>query len=118
MLKDTWTDKQDGVDIASAEDINLVANAVVALETSLDKVDNTPDAEKSVAYATDAGYAEHAQNADSAVSADSAMSDFDGNNIVDTYATKAELSTALGDISTTLDNIIALQNSYIGGTSA
>ena len=58
MLKDTWTDKQDGVDIASAEDINSVANAVVNLETSL------------------------------------------------------------GDISTALDNIIALQNSYIGGVSA
>ena len=34
MLKDTWTDKQDGVDIASAEDINSVANAVVDLEIS------------------------------------------------------------------------------------
>ena len=61
-------------------------------QLELDKVDNTPDAEKSVAYATDAGYAERAQNADSAVSADSAMSDWNGNNIVDTYATKDEVS--------------------------
>ena len=91
---------------------------VTKAQLGLDKVDNTPDAEKSVAYATDAGYAERAQNADSAVSADSALSDWDGNNIVDTYATKAEVSTALGDISAALDSIVELQNSYIGGTNA
>lgn len=118
MLKDTWTDKQDGVDIASAEDINSVANAVVNLETSLDKVDNTPDSEKRVAYARDAGWAESALRAGSANNADSAMFDWNGNNIIDTYATKAEVSTALGNISTALDSIIAIQNSYIGGTSA
>lgn len=87
-------------------------------QLGLDKVDNTPDSEKRVLYASDAGYAELALRAESAVSADYAMSDGNSNNIVDTYATKAELSTALGDISTTLDSIIALQNSYIGGTSA
>jgi hypothetical protein len=32
MLKDTWVDKKDGVDINSAEDINQVAHAVIDLE--------------------------------------------------------------------------------------
>ena len=31
-LKDKWVDKQDGVDINSAEDINQVARAVIELE--------------------------------------------------------------------------------------
>ena len=91
---------------------------VTKAQIGLDKVDNTPDAEKRVAYARDAGWAESALRAGSANNADSAMSDWNGNNIVDTYATKAEVSTALGDISTALDSIIALQNSYIGGTRA
>jgi hypothetical protein len=32
MLKNTWVDKQDGVDINSANDINEVAHAVIDLE--------------------------------------------------------------------------------------
>ena len=33
-LKDTWTDKIDNQDIVYAEDINSIANAVIALEDS------------------------------------------------------------------------------------
>lgn len=33
-LKDTWTDKIDNQDIVYAEDINSIANAVIALENS------------------------------------------------------------------------------------
>lgn len=102
---------------AHTEDKNNPHN-VTAAQLGLDKVDNTSDEEKRVLYAQDAGYAEHAQRAGSAEAADSALYDFDGNNIADTYATKGEVSAALGDISSALDSIIALQNSYIGGTSA
>lgn len=35
-LKDKWVDKVDGVDIASAEDINQVANAVIELENEVE----------------------------------------------------------------------------------
>lgn len=33
-LKDTWTDKTNGVDDVVAEDINAIANAVISLENS------------------------------------------------------------------------------------
>ena len=35
-LKDKWVDKVDGVDIASAEDINQVASAVIELENQVE----------------------------------------------------------------------------------
>lgn len=38
MLKDTWTDKVDGVDVNSAEDINQVAQAVIDLENKEVKI--------------------------------------------------------------------------------
>lgn len=43
MLKDTWTNKVDGVDINSADDINQVAQAVIDLENK--KVEITVDDE-------------------------------------------------------------------------
>lgn len=33
------------------------------------------------------------------------------------YYTKTEIDSQIGDIETVLDNIIALQNSYVGGVS-
>ena len=47
------------------------------------------------------------------IPATKATQDENGNNIVDTYATKEEI----GEISTALTEIEALQNSYIGGDS-
>lgn len=41
MLKDTWVDKKDGVDINSAEDINQVAHAVIDLEKEAENKDET-----------------------------------------------------------------------------
>lgn len=38
MLKDNWTDKVDGVDINSADDINRVAHAVIDLENRETKI--------------------------------------------------------------------------------
>lgn len=49
-----------------------------------------------------AGYAEYAYNAGSA---DKATTDPNGNNIVNTYATKDELNTAIGNINSALDAI-------------
>lgn len=37
-LKGKWTDKTDGIDIASAEDINSVAHAVIELEDGIENV--------------------------------------------------------------------------------
>lgn len=37
-LKGKWTDKTDGIDIASAEDINRVAHAVIELEDGVENV--------------------------------------------------------------------------------
>lgn len=37
-LKGKWTDKTDGIDIASAEDINSVAHAVMELEDGIENV--------------------------------------------------------------------------------
>ena len=41
MLKDTWVDKKDGVDINSADDINQVAHAVIDLEKEAENKDET-----------------------------------------------------------------------------
>lgn len=46
-----------------------------------------------------------------------ASADDNGNPIIETYATKEELTTSVGNIETVLDNIIALQNLLIGGES-
>lgn len=51
--------------------------------------------------------------ATNATNAISAQSDAKGNNIDATYATKAEVAAQMGDISTALDRIIAIQNSLI-----
>lgn len=52
-----------------------------------------------------AGMASYAKNAAKAGSANSATSDDNGNNIVNTYATKTELNTAIGNINSALDAI-------------
>ena len=39
MLRDTWKDKRNDVDEIDAEDINAIANAVVAIEESLETYD-------------------------------------------------------------------------------
>lgn len=52
-----------------------------------------------------------------AESSNSAVTDGIGNIITDTYATKEELNTAIGDIETALDGIIAIQNELIGGNT-
>lgn len=51
----------------------------------------------------------------SATSALIAYEDENGRNIVETYATKAEVSEQMGDIESALDGIIAIQNALIGG---
>lgn len=50
-----------------------------------------------------------------AETADEATYDDGGNNIRETYATKAEVTEQLGNIDTALDNILAIQNTLIGG---
>lgn len=52
-----------------------------------------------------AGSASYATNAAEAGSANSATSDGNGNNIINTYATKTELNTAIGNINSALDAI-------------
>lgn len=49
--------------------------------------------------------------------AETASEDENGRNIVETYATKAEVSEQMGDIESALDSIIAIQNALIGGDS-
>jgi hypothetical protein len=42
-LKETWVDRIDGVDDADAEDINMVARAVIALEEANGDIDEALD---------------------------------------------------------------------------
>lgn len=79
-LKDTWVDKIDGVDDASAEDINTVARAVIELE------------EKG--------------GGSSSIVLDSEMSDT-SENAVQNKVIKKYVDGITGDIETALDNIIA-----------
>lgn len=104
---------------------------VTKAQVGLDKVDNTPDNEKYVAYASNAGYALNAEF------------DMLGNSIPEHYATKDEVGNVdlsgyvpreefnlrvdpiendinniydeIGDIDTALDSILAIQNELIGG---
>jgi hypothetical protein len=40
MLKDNWVDKVDGADVNSAEDINQIARATIALENSTSEINS------------------------------------------------------------------------------
>lgn len=42
-LRDTWSDKANGVDDILAEDINAIAHAVMANETDLEGVEDSLD---------------------------------------------------------------------------
>lgn len=103
----------------------------------LGNVDNTRDADKTVFYSSESHYAEEAEWAYKA------EMDYNDNVIHETYATKAELNenmgslettvlaqveqtyatkeevgdivVQVGDISTALDSILAIQNELIGG---
>jgi hypothetical protein len=42
-LKDIWTDRKNGVDDVNAEDINIVAQAVIALENNYGEISTALD---------------------------------------------------------------------------
>ena len=129
----SWIDKQNNIDTVDADDINGIAHAVEDLELVahihsnkeiLDEISEAPVTHTELnAYATISALEDgtiqpfNALNADLAVFADQATlaeratADVAGNDIMDTYATKAEV----GNIETALDGIIAIQNALIGG---
>ena len=95
MLKDTWKDLVDSTtgydgDDASAEPINRIAHAVIKLEEN--------------------------GGGSSSIVLDSEMSDT-SENAVQNKVIKKYVDGITGDIETALDNIIAIQNSLIGGDS-
>lgn len=65
-------------------------------------------------FTEEAQYANYAYNCNTADSATSATFDSGNNNIIDTYATKDELNTAIGNINSVLD---AINGEYEGGNA-
>lgn len=84
-LKDSWKNKQDGVDYIFAEDVNDIAQAVIALEEN-----------------------------GTSLTLDSVMSDT-SSNAVENRVIKAYVDNQVGEFETALDTAIALCDSYIGG---
>jgi hypothetical protein len=109
---------------------------VTKAQVGLDKVDNTPDNEKYVAYASNAGYAlnaefdmlgnsipEHYATKDEVGKVD--LSNYYTKDEIDTFRMQDEmnmerhvgvrLDESLGSIDAALDSILAIQNELIGG---
>ncbi len=81
-------------------------NPSISLEDlGLDKVDNTPDSEKQVSYATTAANATYSQTSGSALESTKATQDGNGNNIIETYATKKEVKTEVDELKETVSNV-------------
>lgn len=135
-LKDIWTNKTDGVDDILADDINAIANEAIENSSKMKSLqENKADKattlsgygitdaatiyqlENTSAIATSANEKALKNSQDIKIlqsdKADKATT-IEGYGITDAY-TKTEIDTQIGDIEAALDNIIALQNSCIGG---
>lgn len=88
-LTNTWKPRIDGVDDADSSAVNEIADAVIELENKSNNVNITIDTE---------------------------MSDT-SENAVQNKVIKAYVDGITGDIEIAIDNIINIQNSYIGGDS-
>lgn len=99
-LKNKWTNKVDGVDDVLAQDINDIAQSVIEIE---DKMSNDTWRQDVEEGRLEVGKAKEATK------------DGQGNVIHTTYATKEEVSTQIGDISTALDELHAYAEALKGG---
>lgn len=126
MLK--WTNKIDNVDDILADDINSIAQEVIILQKNINDIDDECDAKIGALDNLETNDKSNLVNAINEIVASGSSSGI----IVDqTYNSTsanaqsgkavaeaiAEVDEKVGDIDTTLDNIIAMQNSYIGGDS-
>lgn len=92
-LKDTWQNRVNGENVVFADDVNQIAQAVI-------------DLEKNGGGGGGGGGV--------AITIDTEMSDT-SRNPVENRVTKAYVDTAVGNIEASLDAIIEIQNSLIGG---
>lgn len=92
-LKDIWKNKVNGVDDVDAEDINEIAQAVIEIEKN---------------------GAGNGGNTDIVI--DNEMSDT-SENAVQNKVIKNYVDNSIGNIEDSLDAIIEIQNSLIGGDS-
>ena len=103
-----WTDKVDNVDDILAEDVNSLANAIIALIDEKENISN-----KGIAN----GYApldENIKIPDAYLRAIDDTPTEGSNNPV----SSGGVYTAIGNIETALDGIIAIQNELIGGDAS
>lgn len=123
-----WIDKVDGVDEILSEDINSIANAVVDLQEDFKEFEEN-DVNLSDYYTksevdeklgqvkdVDQTYNPESENAQSGKAVYEAVTNKEQyifSVIRENYATKEEV----GNIEIVLDNIIATQNTLIGGDS-
>lgn len=141
-LKDKWVDKVDGVDIASAEDINQVAQAVIELERKTDGIKvptklseltgdathrTVTDAEKT-AWNAKLGQSDLQAATNAALKQAKESGEFDGKSAYE-YAqeggylgTEAEFYEALAkvpgsSVETTFEDIILVENAYNASTA-
>ncbi len=96
------------VETALSEHSENKANphSVTKAQLGLSNVDNTADMDKPVSHATREAILEHSENRENPHGVTAAQ--------IAVY-TKEEVDDMLGDISSTLDSITALQNLFIGG---
>lgn len=92
--------------------VGLLNRNIKTLTPKIDFSSHLQDLEEGRFVVRDAKYAEKAEFASEA---QFAISDYNGNIIHETYATKSEVAEQLGDINTALDSIITAQELIIGG---
>lgn len=80
-------------------------HGVTKAQLGLDKVDNTPDSEKRVAYASEAGSVKECTGLSAKATADA-----NGNNIADTYATFTEVGDLINPINEALPFTIVIDD--------
>ena len=127
-LKNNWKPKTDD-DYVNAEDINAVADAVIALEEKTPSGGVTPDgtpiiiddqmsptSENPVQNKVVKAYIDEQNNSTKALAASAGQMAQQANQKAESALSEAQAnSEAIGDIDTALDGIIAIQNELIGG---
>jgi hypothetical protein len=127
-LKDTWKDLEnyiegvpDSGEMASADDINNIAHAVIDIENN--KTTSISENPSNTKYPTEKAVADYVKNNGSSgggidvvdnltsTDKDKALSANMGREL------KEQIDNKMGDIETALDSIIAIQNKLIGGGS-
>lgn len=116
-LKDIWIDQRDDVDMAGADVINEIANAVIQIEKN--KTTSISENPSDTKYPTEKAVADYVskQGGGGGGAVDTEMSD-SSTNAVQNKVIKKYVDENVGDIEIALDNIIAIQNSLIGGEGA